>query len=185
MKEEVFKELQNGLDKALSSFQRELAKVRTGRANPAILDGIRVDYYGTPTPLNQLATISIPESRLIVIAPWDVKVCYEVEKAIQKSELSLNPINDGKVVRISFPQLTEERRKELVKVVKKMAEDAKIVVRKERRDANEKLKKLEENKSLTKDDHHKSLDKVQKMHDDFIGKIDAILEKKEKEILEV
>ncbi len=185
MIEEIFAELKEGMEKVIGSLGREFSKVRTGRANPAILDGVRADYYGTPTPINQMATVSVPEARLIVISPWDTKALADIEKAIQKADIGLNPMNDGKVIRISFPPLTEDRRKELVKRVKKLGEDHKITVRKERRDANDMLKELEKDKEINEDDLHKKQDKVQKVHDEYISKIDELIKKKETEIMEV
>ncbi|HPQ71260.1 MAG TPA: ribosome recycling factor [bacterium] len=182
---EVLESGKDGMEKSIQNLSRELVKIRTGRANPAILDAIRVDYYGTPTPLNQMATIAVPESRLIVISPWENKLCNDIAKAIQSSDLGLNPSNDGKVVRISFPPLTEDRRKELAKQIKKIGEDHKIVIRKERRDANEMLKELEKDGEISEDDMHKGIDRVQKLHDDFIKKIDEIVAVKEKEIMEI
>ena len=185
MIEEVFEELHESMEKAIRAFYRELSKIRTGRASLAILDGVRVDYYGTPTPLNQVASLSVPESRLIVIQPWEKKLCGDIEKAIMNADLGITPTNDGKVVRIAFPTLTEERRKELVKVVNKMAEDARIVVRKERRDAVDMLKALEKDKELSEDQLHRELDRVQKVNGGYIEKVTDSLAKKEKEVLEV
>jgi ribosome recycling factor len=173
------------MDKAISNLLHELSKVRTGRANPAILDGIRVDYYGTPTPINQMATISVPESRLIVIAPWEQPKSKDIASAIQSADLGLNPQTDGRVVRIPIPPLSEDRRKELAKTVRKMGEDHKIVVRKERRDANDMLKELEKDGDITEDDMHKGNDRVQKLHDEYIKKVDELVTKKEKEIMEI
>ena len=185
MVDEVFEMLKDGMDKTLVSLRRELSKIRTGRANPAILEGVRADYYGQPTPLNQMATISVPEARLIVISPWDAKAVNDIEKAIQRADLGLNPQNDGKVIRIAFPPLTEDRRKELVKLVKKQGEECKITVRKERRDAIEMLKDLEKNKEISEDDLHRKQDDVQKVHDDYIAKVDEIVKAKETDIMEV
>jgi len=183
--EEIFEELKSGMEKALTSLGREFSKVRTGRANPAVLDGVRAEYYGTPTPLNQMATISVPEARLIVISPWDASAITDIEKALQKADLGLTPMNDGKVIRISFPPLTEDRRKELSKKVKSVGEDHKITIRKERRDAIEMLKELEKDKEINEDDRHKKSDDVQKVHDDYIKKVDSLVKKKEAEIMEV
>jgi ribosome recycling factor len=173
------------MDKTIGNLGRELAKIRTGRANPAILEGLRVDYYGTPTPINQMATVSVPESRLIVISPWEASKCNDIVKTIQASDLGLTPQTDGKVVRLAFPALTEDRRKELVKMVKKVGEDHKIVVRKERRDANDLLKSLQKDGDITEDDSHKATDRVQKLHDDYIKKIDDVIGRKEAEIMEI
>jgi len=185
MVSEVFEELKNGMEKVMSSLHKDFTRLRTGRANPAIFEGVRADYYGTPTPISQMATISVPEARLIVISPWDAGAIKEIEKALQKADLGVTPMNDGKVIRISFPPLTEDRRKELVKKVKAVGEDRKIAVRKERRDANEMLKSLEKDKDITEDELHKNQDKVQKVHDEYIKKIDQSVKAKELEIMEV
>ena len=185
MVDEVFEDLNESMDKAIKAFHRELGKIRTGRASLSILDGIRIDYFGTPTPLNQVATLSIPESRLIVIQPWEKKLTADIEKAIMSSDLGLTPTNDGKVVRIAFPALTEERRKELAKVVGKMAEDARIVVRKARRDAVDMFKDLQKDGDISEDDLHRNLDKVQKVHDGYIEKVNETAARKEKELMEV
>ena len=185
MPEKVLKDLEEKMNKTLRSLQGDLNKVRTGRASLALFDDIRVDYYGTPTPLKQTATLSVPESRLIIIQPWDPHMIGEIEKAILKSELGVTPTSDGKVIRITIPRLTEERRKELVKIVKKMGEQGKIAIRNIRRDANEDLKELEGEKLISKDELHQNMEKVQKITDSFIGKIDEALNGKEKEILEV
>ena len=185
MKEIVFQNLKNEMDKIIAAMDKSLGRVRTGRASISLLDGIKVDYYGNPTPINQVATLSIPESRLIVIAPWDATVIGAIEKAIQKSDLGLMPVNDGKVIRLAIPQLTEERRKELVKVVKKMAEEAKIKLRNTRRDANEELKDLKKNNKMTEDELFAAQEEVQKSTDKSIEKIDKITAAKEKEIMEL
>ena len=184
MKEKVFENMESSMEKAIQAYQKELNRLRTGRASPALLEGIRVDYYGTPTPINQTASINIPESRLIVIQPWDKSTIEPIEKAIQKANLGLSPTNDGTVIRISIPPLTEERRKELVKLAKKMAEECKIAVRNVRREANDALKKLEKDKKLSEDDLHRSTDEVQKSTDAKVEQIDEIMEAKQKEILE-
>lgn len=173
------------MEKTLQNLDREFRRLRTGRASAALLEGIKVDYYGTPTPIEQLASISVPDARTISIQPWDRGAFKDVEKAIQRSDLGLNPINDGKLIRVSIPPLTEERRKELAKVAKKFAEDAKIGIRNVRRDANDTLKKQEKNKEITEDDLHKAQDDVQKLTDEFIAKTDAALAAKEKEIMEI
>ena len=173
------------MNKSLKSLQGDLNKVRTGRASLALFDDIRLDYYGTPTPLKQMATLSVPESRLIIIQPWDPQMIGEVEKAILKSELGVTPANDGKLIRITIPRLTEERRRELVKIVKKMGEGGKVAIRNIRRDANEDLKDMEMEKAISEDQLHQDMEKVQKITDDFIGKIDEALSAKEKEILEI
>ncbi len=173
------------MERSIESFRKELGKVRTGRASFSLLDGIKVDYYGTPTPLQQVGTLSVPESRLITITPWDAKMIGPIEKAIQGSGLGLNPASDGKVVRIPIPPLTEERRKELAKVVRKMAEDARVAVRNVRREAIEKLKDREKKKEISEDDVKRGQDRIQKETDACVKKIDDILKAKEQEILEV
>jgi len=173
------------MDGALSSLQSQYAKLRTGRASTSLVDNIKVEYYGTPTPLNQIASISVPDSRTITIQPWDKGAFGDVERSIQKSDLGLNPINDGKIIRISIPPLTEERRKDLVKVAKKYAEDAKIAVRNVRRDLNETLKKMQKNKEITEDDLHSGMDEVQSTTDEYVKTVDEAFAEKEKEILEI
>ncbi|OGP34367.1 MAG: ribosome recycling factor [Deltaproteobacteria bacterium GWC2_65_14] len=173
------------MSRSLEAFRKELGKIRTGRASFSLLDGIKVDYYGTPTPLQQVGTLSVPESRLITVAPWDAKMIGPIEKAIQASGLGLNPSNDGKIVRIPIPPLTEERRKDLVKVVRKMAEDARIAVRNIRREGIERIKEKEKQKEISEDMMKRWQDKVQKETDSFIKKVDEILKAKEQEILEV
>jgi len=183
--EKVVKEAEAKMEKTLSSLKADLSKVRTGRASLALFDDIRVDYYGTPTPLNQMATLAVPEPRLITIQPWDTSVIGEIEKAILKSELGVTPANDGKIIRITIPRLTEERRKELVKVVKKMSEGAKVSVRNVRREANDELKVLEKDKKISQDQLHQMMEKVQVSTDKYIKKVDEVLTAKEKEILEI
>jgi ribosome recycling factor len=185
MEEKVVKEIEAKMEKTLSSLKADLNKVRTGRASLALFDDIRVDYYGTSTPLNQMATLAVPEPRLITIQPWDTTITGEIEKAILKSELGLTPISDGKIIRISIPRLTEERRKELVKVVKKMGEGTKVALRNIRREANEELKGLEKNKKISQDQLHQWMEKVQNSTDKYIEKVDGVLTAKEKEILEI
>jgi ribosome recycling factor len=185
MDEKTYTETIAKMEKTLSSLKTDLNKIRTGRASLALFDDIRVDYYGTLTPLNQIATLSIPEPRLITVQPWDTSIMGEIEKAILKSELGVTPANDGKIIRITIPRLTEERRKELVKVVKKMAEGAKVAVRNIRREANDQLKGWEKNKKISQDQLHQWMDKVQKSTDQFIEKVDTTLAAKEKEILEI
>jgi ribosome recycling factor len=172
------------MSKSIASLKKELNRLRTGRASLSILDGIKVYYYGTLTPLNQMATLAVPESRSITIQPWDVSVIKEIEKAILKSDLGLTPSNDGKIIRISIPPLTEERRKELVKVVHKMCEDYKVSVRNIRRDANELLKSMKKDGEISEDDAFKAQDQVQKITDEQIKLIDECDKEKEKEILE-
>lgn len=184
MIEETLQETKQRMAKTIVDLENELKRVRTGRASLALLDGIRIDYYGTLTPLNQMASLSVPESRLIVIQPWDVSAIKEIEKAILKSDLGLTPSSDGKLIRISIPPLTEERRKELVKVVSKMCEEHKIAARNIRRDANELLKGFKKDGDISEDDAFKAQDRVQKVTDDYINRIDEIYRHKEKEILE-
>ncbi|MGD9056513.1 MAG: ribosome recycling factor [Desulfobacterales bacterium] len=184
MIDDIYQETTDNMSKSVEALSRELNRVRTGRASLSILDGIKVDYYGTLTPLNQMATLAVPESRLITIQPWDVSVIKDIEKALLKSDLGLTPANDGKLIRISIPPLTEERRKELVKVVHKMAEDYKVSVRNARRDANELLKSLKKDGDISEDEAFKSQEKVQKITDEHIERIDECCQEKEKEILE-
>src|SRR4030066_355734 len=185
MDEKTFTEAVAKMEKTLSSLKTDLNKIRTGRASLALFDDIRVDYYGTPTLLNQKATLSVPEPRLITIQPWDISIIGEMEKAILKSELGVTPMSDGKIIRINIPRLTEERRKDLVKVVKKMAEGAKVAIRNIRREANEQLKGLEKSKKISQDHLNRWMDKVQKSTDQFIEKVDGVLTAKEKEILDI
>jgi len=185
MDEKTYTEAASRMEKTLSSLKTDLNKIRTGRASLALFDDIRVDYYGTPTPLNQMATLSVPEPRLITIQPWDTSAIGEIEKAILKSELGVTPASDGKMIRINIPRLTEERRKELVKVVRKMAEGTKVAIRNIRREANDQLKGLEKNKKISQDELHQWMDKVQKSTDQLIEKVDGVLAAKEKEILEI
>ena len=173
------------MKKTIKALQDELAGLRTGRASAAVFDKIRVDYYGQKTPLSQVATISVPEARLIVIEPWDKTQLGEIEKAIQMSELSLNPSNDGKLIRINFPPLTEERRRELVKVCKSTAEQSRVAIRNIRRDANEDLKKSQKNGEMSEDEEKKTAEEIQKLTDKYIAEIGRELETKEKEIMEV
>jgi len=185
MVDNIFKDVTDRMEKALGTVKAEFGKIRTGRASPAILDTIRVDYYGTMTALNQMATVNAPEPRLLIIQPWDASAIGEIEKAIQKSELGLSPQNDGKVIRLPIPTLTEERRKDLVKVVNKFAEEGRVAVRNVRRDGMEALKKAEKDKSISQDDHKRAQEKVQTLTDDYIKKIDALVQSKSKEILEI
>jgi ribosome recycling factor len=185
MVSDVLKDLQASLEKGIDLFKRDLAKVRTGRANVAILDGIKVDYYGTPTPLNQVASVSVPDARLITIKPWEKTLIPEIEKSIRAAQLGLNPNSDGEIVRVPTPALTEERRRELVKVVKKMSEEAKVALRGHRRDANEMLKDFLKDKQITEDEEKAGLKKVQDATDVAVTKVDEILVKKEAEIMEV
>jgi ribosome recycling factor len=184
MKDEVISEAKQKMSQTIEALKRDFNRVRTGRASAALLDGIKVECYGTQMPIDQVASISVPESRLITIQPWDQSIIGDIEKSILKSELGLTPMNDGKIIRISIPPLSEERRKELAKVARKMAEDAKISVRNHRRDANDTLKDLKKEKEVSEDELHKALDQVQKTTDDFIEEIDKVTADKEKEIVE-
>ncbi len=184
MIESIYQETRESMGKSVEALKNELKRIRTGRASLSILDGIKVDYYGTLTPLNQMATLAVPESRLITIQPWDVSVIKNIEKAILKSDLGLTPSSDGKIIRISIPQLTEDRRKELVKVVHKVCEEYKVSVRNFRRDSNELLKSMKKDGEITEDDAFKSQEQVQKITDEHIQLIDECYQEKEKEILE-
>src|SRR5262249_50530086 len=185
MLNDIIKSLQGDLDKGIDAFKRELAKVRTGRANLQILDGVRVDYYGTPTPLNQVASLNVADARLITIKPWERTLIPEIEKSIRAAQLGLNPQSDGELVRLPMPALTQERRQELVKLVKKMAEEGKGALRGARRDANEMLKEALKDGAVTEDDERKGLKTVQETTDKAVAKVDELVAKKEAEILEV
>lgn len=185
MQGEVRKQLVDRMDKAIESLKKDIAGIRTGRASLGIFEGITVDYYGTPTPINQVATMSVPESRLIIIQPWDPKMIAEIERAILKSDLGLNPSNDGKIIKIAIPPLTEERRKQIIKQVHKRVEEAKIAVRNIRRDSNDEVKKLEKEKKMSEDDAKKTLEEIQKLTDSYIKRTDEINSHKEKELMEV
>ena len=185
MLDEVFKELQAGIDKAIEALRRDLSKVRTGRAHAGMLDSLRVDYYGVPTPVHQMATVSVPEPRLITIKPWERTLIPEIEKAIRAAQLGLNPQSDGELVRLPMPALTQERRQELVKMVKKMSEEARVALRGARRDANEMMKDALKEGAITEDDERKGLKNVQDTTDKAVAKVDEIVAKKEAEILEV
>lgn len=184
MEKELLSNLKTDMDKSIESYEKELGKVRTGRASLSLFDSVRVDYYGTPTVLNQLANVSIPEARLITIQPWDNQVIKEIEKAILKADLGLTPNSDGKIIRVSIPPLTEDRRKELVKMVKKISEAAKVSVRNHRRKINDDLKAAKNDKLISEDDMFKSQEEVQKITDEYVKKCDEIGVKKEKEIME-
>jgi ribosome recycling factor len=184
MIDEIFSECRGKMDKSVDALKKDFKRIRTGRASTALLEGIKVDCYDTQMPIDQVASLSIPESRLITIKPWDQSIIGEIEKSILKSELGLTPMNDGKIIRISIPPLTEERRKELAKLAKKMAEESKIAIRNHRREANEMLKELKTEKEISEDEMYKSQDDVQKLTDDFIKKVDEITSEKEKEIIE-
>jgi len=184
MLDDVYRDLRDRMNKAIETLESEYKRLRTGRASVSLVDGIKVDYYGNPTPLSQLATLTIPDPRTIMIQPWDTSVVGEVEKAILKSELGLTPMNDGKAIRISIPPLTAERRRDLVKVVKKKAEESKVAVRNIRRDIIEKIKDLKKDKKVSEDEQFRAQDEIQKITDDYVKKIDAVYSGKEKEILE-
>ncbi len=173
------------MNKSISVLEENFAEVRAGRANPAILNKITVDYYGTPTPINQLAGISVPEARMIVIQPWDANVLKEIEKEILKSDIGINPNNDGKVIRLTFPELNEERRKEIVKDIRKMAEDAKVAIRSIRRDAIDEAKAMQKNAEMSEDELKSAEDRIQKLTDKFVEEIDKILANKEKEVMSI
>jgi ribosome recycling factor len=182
--EEIISKTKEQMTKSLEFFKQQIAKVRTGRANASILDNIKVDYYGSPTPITQIATINVPDVKTIVIQPWDPSTLGAIEKAIKQSDLGFNPMNDGRILRIPVPPLTEERRKEIVKFCKKLTEDAKIAIRNIRRDQIELIRKAEKEKQLTEDDKKLGEEKIQKVTDEFIKKIDEIFSAKEKEIME-
>ena len=180
-----YKNIEERMNKTISVYEEKLSEVRAGRANPAILNKVKIDYYGTPTPINQVAGVSVPEARLIVIQPWDVSVLKDIEKAILASDIGINPNNDGKVIRLAFPELTEERRKELVKDIKKMAEEAKVAVRAVRRDGIDEAKTKQKNSEMTEDELKNAENDIQKLTDKKIEEVDKILENKEKEIMSV
>ena len=183
--EKHIKDCTSRMQKSIDSLEKDFSRLRTGRASTALVDNIRVEYYGTPTPLNQVASVSIPDSRTISISPWDRNAFSNIEKAIMKSDLGLTPINDGRAIRINIPPLTEERRKDLVKMAKKYTEEAKVAIRNVRRDVNEALKKMQTAKEISEDDLHKAQDEVQKATDNFVKKADSVLAEKEKEIMEI
>ena len=185
MLQDVINTAKEKMKKSCEVYEREMMSLRAGRANPQLLDRIMVDYYGTPTPINQIGNISSPEPRLLVIAPWEAKMIPQVEKAIQKSDLGLNPSNDGKLIRLVFPELNEERRKDLTKVASKGAEETKVAIRSIRRDAIEQIKKLKKNSEITEDDQRDAEEDMQKITDKAIKDVDEIYAKKEKEIMEV
>jgi ribosome recycling factor len=184
MIESVYQDSKDNMGKVIEALKKELKRVRTGRASLSLLDGIKVDYYGTLTPLSQMATLAVPESRQITIQPWDTTIIKEIEKAVQKSDLGLTPSSDGKIIRIAIPPLTEQRRKELVKVVHKISEEYKVSVRNLRRDANELIKDIKKDGKISEDDAFKSQEKIQKITDEHINLVDACYKEKEKEILE-
>jgi ribosome recycling factor len=185
MIDSIFSEATEKMEKSVGALQKELTRIRTGRASLSVFDGVKVNYYGTPTPLSQMASLSVPESRLITIQPWDASSIKEIEKAILKSNLGLTPTNDGKVIRINIPPLTEDRRKDIVKQVNKICEDYRVAVRNIRREANDMLKALKKDGDASEDDVKKALDDMQKLTDDHIKQIDDIFKEKEKETLEV
>ncbi|MDX9724097.1 MAG: ribosome recycling factor [Myxococcota bacterium] len=185
MHKEVIAEMVKGFEIAISALRKELSRVRTGRANPSMLDGIRVDYYGTMTPLNQVGAVKVPDPRMITIQPWDKNMIAHIERAIMSADLGLNPSNDGVLVRIPIPALTGERRRELSKGVKEMAEKTKVAVRNHRRDANELIKSLQKDGEVPEDDAHKAIDRVQELTNEHIKKIDDIVAEKDKEIMEL
>lgn len=180
---EVINTAKGKMEKTISVLERDFAAIRAGRANPNVLDKVTVDYYGTPTPVGQMATVSVAEARVLTIQPWDKSQLKPIEKAIQASDIGINPTNDGTVLRLTFPQLTEERRKEIVKDIKKMGEDSKVAIRSIRRDTIDKLKNMKKNSEITEDDQKDGEEQAQKIHDKFIKSIDEIVAAKEKEIL--
>lgn len=181
----LLKETERKMDNAIEVLKRDFQKVRTGRANPAILDNVMVDYYGNQTPLNQVGNISVPDPQMIVVAPWEKNMLGEIEKAIQKADLGLTPQNDGNVIRLPIPPLTEERRKEMVRQIKKMGENAKIPIRNVRREGNEKAKKMEKDKEISQDDMKQITAKIQTVTDDHVKTVDELMVEKEKELMEV
>jgi ribosome recycling factor len=185
MQKEAKKRVTEKMDKAIDVLKKDLAGIRTGRASLSIFDGLMVDYFGTPTPVAHVATLSVPESRLITIQPWDPKTIGEIERAIQKSELGLNPSNDGKIIRVPIPQLTEERRKLIVKQVHKRGEEAKIALRNIRREGNDEMKKIEKEEHVSEDETKRSIEEIQKITDSYIKKVDETVSHKEVEVLEV
>lgn len=185
MANEVMTDAKERMEKSIGALSRELASIRAGRANAALLDRISVEYYGVPTPINQVAGVSVPEARLLVIQPYDKTILGEIEKALLRSDIGITPTNDGNVIRLSVPALTEERRKDIVKTVKKEAEDSKVTIRNVRRDANDGFKKLEKNGEITEDELHRNGDEIQKLTDAYIKKIDEIAKDKEEEIMEI
>ena len=185
MTEEIYLEAEEKMQKTIENIRYELGKFRTGKASAAILDGVKVNYYGSIVPLKQAANISVPEARLITVQAWDKSMINEIEKAILKSDLGLTPMSDGNIIRLPIPQLTEERRKDLVKQAKRLGEEAKISVRNSRRDANESIKKAEKEHSITEDESHRSQDEIQKLTDKYIEEVNGIVEAKEKEIMEI
>ena len=180
-----FDDVKEKMEKTLSVFENNLAEIRAGRANPAILNKIKIDYYGVPTPISQVAGISVPEARLIVIQPWDASVLKEIEKEILKADIGINPNNDGKVIRLNFPELNEERRKEIVKDIKKIAEESKVAIRSIRRDAIDAAKQQQKDSAITEDELKVAEDEIQKITDKYVGEVDTLLANKEKEVMSV
>ena len=180
-----YKSLDDKMEKSISVYSEKLSEVRAGRANPAILNKVKIDYYGTPTPINQVAGVSVPEARLIVIQPWDASVLKDIEKAILASDIGINPNNDGKVIRLAFPELNEERRKEIVKDIRKLAEEAKVAIRSIRRDAMDEAKEMQKKSEITEDDLKNAETQMQKLTDKKIEEIEKILENKEKEVMSI
>lgn len=185
MLKDVLKEGKDAMEKALKALRRDMARVRTGRASISLLDDVKVDYYGNPSPLNQVASLSVPEPRLITIQPWEKNLIPEIEKAIMKSDLGLNPSSDGQLIRLPIPALTEERRKEMAKLVRRMGEDAKVSIRNARRDGNDTLKMLEKEKEISADDLKNGEKDVQQLTDDYVAKVDEVVKNKEQELMEV
>ncbi|MDZ7262254.1 MAG: ribosome recycling factor [candidate division KSB1 bacterium] len=182
---EIYKSTEEKMKKAVDSTRAELARIRTGKASSALLDSVRVNYYGSLVPLKQVASINVPEVRLITVQPWDRNMITEIEKAILKSDLGLTPVNDGVIIRLPIPQLSEERRRDLVRIVKKLGEEGRIAIRNTRRDANERLKKAEKEHQISEDDSHRGQDKIQELTDKYIKEIDELLKRKEQEIMEI
>lgn len=185
MSDDVVKDLKSGIDRTLEDLRKELAKIRTGRASVNVLDGIRVNYYGTPTPLAQVANLAVPEPRMITVKAWEKSLLKDIEKAIREANLGIQPMNDGEIIRLPVPPLTEERRKEIAKQVKSKGEDHKVAIRNLRRDANERLKGLLKDKKISEDDNKRQGEKVQKETDGGVAQVDQIVQKKEKEVMEV
>jgi ribosome recycling factor len=185
MVDEVLGEARAAMDRAVSALKKDMTRVRTGRASTTLLDNVKVDYYGVPTPLSQVATLSVPEPRLITVQPWEKNLIPDIEKALYKADLGLTPSSDGQLIRLPVPALTEERRREMVKIIKRMSEDSKVSVRNSRRDANETLKMLEKEKEITEDDLKRSEKDVQQLTDEFISAIDVVVQNKEREVMEI
>ena len=185
MIKDVLKDGRDAMEKAIKALRRDMARVRTGRASISLLDDIKVDYYGNPSPLNQVASLSVPEPRLITIQPWEKNLIPEIEKAILKSDLGLNPSSDGQLIRLPIPALTEERRKEMAKQVRRMGEDAKVSIRSARREANDTLKLFEKEKEISADDLKSGEKEVQQLTDDYVAKVDAVVKEKEQELMEI